>query len=139
MYRQGVIPKYRQGDINQLHLDYETIINSMKSEKDLLVFQAFSKFSYKQMITAQQRTPKQIIKELATFDSDRDYEPSGVKEIEKSLSDLLSLTRMRQQFIAYKSVSESISSTDNYIEQSLIPQLRNKAFDILLFIQDPTK
>lgn len=46
LYKEGKIPVYSDGDVNQLHFDYDTIINSMRSERDVLIFKAFSKFSF---------------------------------------------------------------------------------------------
>lgn len=84
----------------------------MRNEKDILIFKAFSKFSYIQFIEAQQRNAKSIVEELKTFDSDRDYDPAGVKEMEKSLEDLLSFTKQRQDFISYSNVHENVTESD---------------------------
>lgn len=46
VYQEERIPVYKDGDVNQLHLDYETIIGAMRNQKDVLIFKAFSKYSY---------------------------------------------------------------------------------------------
>lgn len=71
-------------------MDYDTIINAMRNEKDINIFKAFTKFSFLNFVKTQQRNAKETISELRLFDSDRSYEPAGVKAMEESLRDLIS-------------------------------------------------
>lgn len=54
----------------------------MRTEKEILIFQAFSKYSFLNFIKSQQKTAKGVISELKLFDSDRNYDPAGVKDME---------------------------------------------------------
>lgn len=78
------------------------------------------------MIASQQVNPVDFVRELEKFDLKEDkIAVAGVKEIEHSIRDLISLTRKRQQFIAFANVNESVCSTlgDSYIDKKLVPQL----------------
>lgn len=68
-----------------------------------------------------------MINELRLFDSDRDYDPAGVKAIEQSLEDLLKLTKQREDYIAY-STTKKLDS--NFSVDNVIKELKDKAMQV---------